>query len=84
MLKEPVLELDMARKGDAGRCSRAGVLVEVPKMGELLLRSPWRRSGSRTEARTGDVGGKDSSTGFRGMRIRLGEFEGLAGRLCGR
>lgn len=79
---DPVLEWVTVRRGDEGRRSRAGVLVETPKMGELLLLSPCLRSGSRTEARTGEVGGKDSSVGFRGARTRLGELEGLAGRCC--
>lgn len=78
---EPVLECVTLRRGDDGRRIRAGVLVEIPMTGELLLLSGWRRSGSRTDDRMGDVGGKASSTGFRGIRTRLGDCEGLAGRM---
>lgn len=79
---EPVLEWVTARRGDDGRRSLAGVLVETPKTGELLRLSPCLRSGSRTEALIGEVGGNASSTDFRGARTRLGEPEGLAGRRC--
>jgi hypothetical protein len=48
------------------------------RFGELLL-SVDLLSGSRTETRVGEEG-KTSSTGFRGMRIRPGDPEGLCGR----
>lgn len=70
----------MLRRGEDGRRSRFGVLMEAPRIGELLRLSPCLRSGSRIEVLIGDVGGKASSAGFRGMRTRLGEPEGLAGR----
>lgn len=81
--RELVLGGAKLRSGDAGR-RRFMVLKEVPRIGEVLL-SPGvdRRSGSRTEVRTGDVGGNASSTGFRGVRTRLGDPDGLAGRSCG-
>ena len=81
--REPVLEDVKARRGEDGRRSRAGVLVEAPIMGELLRLSPCRCSGSRTDVRTGEMGGKASSAGFRGIRIRLGDPEGLPGRRWG-
>lgn len=82
--RELVLEGAKLRSGDAGRRRRFMVLIEEPRIGEVLL-SPGvdLRSVSRTEVRTGDVGGNASSTGFRGVRTRLGDPEGLAGRSCG-
>ena len=70
------------RSGEGGRRSLGTLLVETPRIGELL-RSGCLRSGSRTEVRTGEGGGNDSSRGFRGVRILLGEPEGLLGRSCG-
>lgn len=52
-----------------------------PRFGELC-RSGRFRSGSRTETRVGEEG-KPSSDGFRGIRIRLGDPEGLCGRIWG-
>lgn len=72
------------RRGEDGRRSRAGVLVEVPIMGEVLRFSPCLCSGSRTEVRMGEMGGKASSAGFRGIRTLLGDPEGLPGRCWGR
>lgn len=51
-------------------------------VGELLRSRLPLRSGSMTELRTGDEG-KASSTGFRGVRTRLGEPDGLPGRSDG-
>lgn len=67
------------RRGEDGRRSRAGVLVEMPIMGEVL-RLSCLCSGSITEVRTGEIGGKDSSAGFRGIRTLLGDADGLPGR----
>jgi hypothetical protein len=57
----------------------------IPKawlgLGELLPSGIFR-SWSRTETRVGEEG-NPSSTGFRGMRIRLGDPEGLCGRIWG-
>lgn len=79
-VREPVLECDRFRRGEEGRRRRA--LVDTPRLGELLL-SLCRRSGSKTDDRTGEGGGKASSAGFRGVRTRLGEPDGLAGRIWG-
>jgi hypothetical protein len=70
----------MWRRGDDGRCKRAAALLGGPRPGEVL-RSWWW---SRTDDRTGDTGGKDSSTDLRGGRIRWGEPRGLSGRAWGR
>lgn len=77
-----MLEDVNVRRGEDGRRSRAGVLVETPMMGEVLRRS-CICSGSRTEVRTGEIGGKASSAGFRGIRTLLGDPEGLPGRCWG-
>lgn len=82
VFSDPVLEWVTVRRGDEGLRSRAGVLVETPRIGELLRLSPCLLSGSRTDERTGEMGGKASSMGFLGIRTRLGEPEGLAGRRC--
>lgn len=79
MDSDPVLECAMLRRGEDGRRSRWGLLVETPRLGELLL-SRWARSGSMTDDRTGDGGGNASSSGFRETRTLLGEPEGLSGR----
>lgn len=68
-------------RGEAG-LRTFGKLVKLPKLGELL-RSACRRSGSKTDVRTGEGGGKASSSGLRGVRTLLGEPEGLLGRSCG-
>lgn len=73
----------MVLRGDDGRRSRAGVLDEKPRIGELLRLSPCLRSGSSTDVRTGEIGGKASSAGFRGIRTRLGDPEGLVWRRWG-
>lgn len=73
----------ICRSGDAGRRSFgivAGDVSPKPKFGELFLSDNFL-SGSRIEMRVGEVG-KASSTGFRGMRIRLGD-PGLEGRMWG-
>lgn len=67
----------MLRNGDDVRLIR-GMLVDDPRLGDVL-RSIERRSGSNTEVRTGEVKGKPSSAGFRGVRTRWGD-DGLAGR----
>lgn len=81
--RDPVLDWERFRIGDEGRRTRVNVpLVEVPNTGEPLL-SAGNRSWSRTDVRTGDVIGNDSSTGFRGVRTLLGDCAGLAGRKWG-
>lgn len=80
------------RRGEAGRCVRVRLLfVGIPNIGEML-----RSEGIIGDSR-GDVGGispmfasarwgipgKISSTGFLGVRTRLGEPAGLAGRWIG-
>jgi hypothetical protein len=77
--REPLLELLAVRKGDEGRRMRPELLLEIPRPGELLL-SVGVRSGSKTDERTGERGGNDSSSGFRGVRTLLGEPEGLSER----
>ena len=74
-----MLECATLRRGEDGRRSRWGLLVEIPKLGEVLP-SRWVRSGSMTDDRTGDEGGNASSSGFRGTRTLLGEPDGLSGR----
>jgi len=60
------------------------VLCVMPMaiFGELLLSGSFR-SWSKTETRVGEEGGKASSVGFRGMRIRPGDPVGLSGRVWG-
>ena len=54
----------------------------MPRIGELL-RSPCLLSASSTEVRIGESGGKLSSAGFRGVRVLLGDLDGLEGRTSG-
>ena len=77
--REPVLECARLRRGDDGLLSFPAD-SPTPRFGALLL-SESLRSVSRTETRVGDEGGNDSSTGFRGTRMRLGDTEGLWGRM---
>lgn len=56
VFSDPVLEWVTVRRGDEGLRSRAGVLVETPRIGELLRLSPCLLSGSRTDERTGEMG----------------------------
>lgn len=76
-----------APNGDDDLLRRLDSMVGGPRTGELLRSAVARLSRSRTLVRTGDVGGKASSTGFLGVRIRIrlgeAELEGLAGRSCG-
>ena len=69
------------------RCLRtATVCCEVtPRFGELFLSVILLSDGSRTDVRMGDVGGNISSMGFLGFLTRLGDPDGLAGRIiiCG-
>lgn len=83
-MTDVVLALVIWQSGEDGlRSFGADVADETPrlKFGELLL-SDSLRSGSRTEIRVGEEG-KVSSIGLRGMRIRLGDPEGLCGRIWG-
>lgn len=81
--RDPVLDWEKFRIGDEVLRTRVNVpLVETPSTGEPLL-SAGSLSWSRTDVRTGDVIGNDSSTGFRGVRTLLGDCAGLAGRNCG-
>ena len=55
----------------------------MPRTGEPH-RSPWcLLSASNTDVRIGESGGKLSSAGFRGVRVLLGDLDGLEGRTSG-
>lgn len=83
-MAELLLEGGIDRKGDdvLRRRDEEDELVR-PKLGDRLRSEDDRRSPSSTDDRTGEVSGKPSSAGFRGVRTRLGEADGLAGRSCG-
>lgn len=57
-------------------------MAGLPRTGEMLL-SIGCRSWFRTVVLTGEAAGKASSAGLRGVRTRLGDPIGLAGRNCG-
>lgn len=72
------------RKGDDDLRKRLDDMLDGPKTGEPP-RSCTFLSSSSTVVRMGVIVGNTSSTGFLGVRKRLGEpeLDGLAGRNCG-
>lgn len=67
------------RSGDTDLRIRAPLLVDDPRLGELLL-SLCPRPESSTEVRTGEDGGNASSRDLRGALDLLGDPKGLSGR----
>lgn len=84
IIAELLLEGGMDRKGDdvLRRRDEEDELDRL-RLGERLRSDEDRRSPSNTDDRTGEVNGNPSSAGLRGVRTRLGEADGLAGRSCG-